>query len=51
MEMDDGRVETIQCFRVIHNRVFGPGKGGIRYHPDLTIEEVVIPPKINRSQK
>jgi len=40
IEMDDGSVETIQCFRVIHNRVFGPGKGGIRYHPDLTVEEV-----------
>lgn len=40
VELDDGSVKTIQCFRVIHNRVFGPGKGGMRYHPDLTIEEV-----------
>jgi len=40
VELDDGSVKTIQCFRVIHNRVFGPGKGGIRYHPDLTVEEV-----------
>jgi glutamate dehydrogenase (NAD(P)+) len=40
VELDDGSVETIQCFRVIHNRVFGPSKGGIRYHPDVTMEEV-----------
>ncbi len=33
-------METIQCFRVIHNRVFGPSKGGIRYHPEITMEEV-----------
>jgi glutamate dehydrogenase/leucine dehydrogenase len=40
VELDDGSVKTIQCFRVIHNRVFGPSKGGIRYHPDLTVAEV-----------
>ncbi len=40
VELDDGSVKTIHCFRVIHNRVFGPSKGDIRYHPDLTIEEV-----------
>lgn len=41
IEMDDGSVLSIKGFRVIHNRVFGPGKGGIRYHPDVTMEEVV----------
>lgn len=40
IDMDDCSVETIKCYRVIHNRVFGPGKGGIRYHPDITMEEV-----------
>lgn len=40
VEMDDGSVQSFQCFRVMHNRVFGPGKGGIRYHPDVTLEEV-----------
>lgn len=40
IELDDGSVESFQAFRVIHNRVFGPGKGGIRYHPDVTLEEV-----------
>lgn len=41
IEMDDGSVQSVQGYRVIHNRVFGPGKGGIRYHPDVTIEEVI----------
>ena len=41
IEMDDESVVTIQGFRVIHNRVFGPTKGGIRYHPDLTLKEVI----------
>ena len=41
IEMDDGSVQSIQGYRVIHNRVFGPGKGGIRYHPDVTMEEVI----------
>ena len=41
VEMDDGSVHSIQGYRVTHNRVFGPGKGGIRYHPDVTMEEVV----------
>ena len=46
MEMDNGSVESIQGYRVIHNRVFGPGKGGIRYHPDITMEEVVALAKL-----
>lgn len=41
IELDDGTVKTFRCYRVIHNRVFGPSKGGIRYHPDVSEEEVV----------
>jgi len=41
IEMDDGSVKSVQSFRVIHNRVFGPGKGGLRYHPDVTVDEVI----------
>jgi len=41
IEMEDGSVITFQGFRVLHNHVLGPGKGGIRYHPDVTEEEVV----------
>ena len=46
IEMDDGSVRSFQGYRVIHNRVFGPGKGGIRYHPDVTIEEVIALAKL-----
>jgi glutamate dehydrogenase/leucine dehydrogenase len=41
IELDDGSVKTFCGYRVLHNRVFGPGKGGIRYHPDVTEEEVI----------
>ena len=41
IELDDGSVSSFQGYRVVHNRVFGPGKGGIRYHPEVTIEEVI----------
>lgn len=46
VEMDDGSVRSIEGYRVIHNRVFGPGKGGIRYHPDVTMEEVIALAKL-----
>ena len=46
VELDDGSVETFQGYRVIHNRVFGPGKGGIRYHPTVTIEEIIALAKL-----
>jgi glutamate dehydrogenase/leucine dehydrogenase len=38
--MADGSVQTFYGYRVLHNRVLGPGKGGIRYHPDVTVQEV-----------
>ncbi|MDX1431084.1 MAG: Glu/Leu/Phe/Val dehydrogenase [Gammaproteobacteria bacterium] len=41
VEMDDESVRTFRGYRVLHNRVMGPGKGGIRYHPEVTREEVV----------
>lgn len=41
VEMDDDSVQSFQGYRVVHNRVFGPSKGGIRYHPDVTMEEVI----------
>lgn len=41
IEMEDGSVQTFQGFRVLHNHVLGPGKGGLRYHPEVTEEEVV----------
>ena len=38
--MDDGRIEVFEGFRVTHNVARGPSKGGIRYHPDVTLDEV-----------
>jgi len=38
--MDDHSIEMFTGFRVHHNIDRGPAKGGIRYHPDVTIEEV-----------
>lgn len=40
VEMDDGSVRMFRAYRVLHNRIRGPGKGGIRYHPDVTADEV-----------
>ena len=40
IEMDDGSVRIFAGYRVLHNRVLGPGKGGFRYHPDVTQDEV-----------
>jgi len=40
IHMDDGSIKTFHGFRVLHNRVRGPGKGGLRYHPDVTEAEV-----------
>jgi len=39
--MDDGSVRNFHGHRILHSRVLGPGKGGIRYHPDVTADEVV----------
>ena len=38
--MDDGSVTVFKGYRVHHNTSRGPSKGGIRYHPAVTLEEV-----------
>ena len=40
VEMDDGRLETLQGYRVQHNNARGPMKGGLRYHWDVDLDEV-----------
>jgi glutamate dehydrogenase (NAD(P)+) len=40
VNMDDGRIEMFTGFRVLHSQARGPGKGGIRYAPDVTLDEV-----------
>jgi len=41
IETQSGEVLNFVGYRAIHNRVRGPGKGGIRYHPDVTSDEVL----------
>jgi len=38
--MDDGTTQVYEGYRVTHNVARGPSKGGIRYHPDVTLDEV-----------
>lgn len=40
VKMDNGEVEIFRGYRVQYNYVKGPSKGGIRYHPDVNLEEV-----------
>jgi glutamate dehydrogenase (NAD(P)+) len=38
--MDNGEIEVFRGYRVQYNITLGPAKGGIRYHPDVTLDEV-----------
>ena len=40
VQMDDGHVRTFTGYRVLYNINLGPGKGGVRYHPDVNLDEV-----------
>src|SRR4051794_3650362 len=40
LERDDGSFTVLRGYRVQHSTVRGPGKGGIRYHPGVTLDEV-----------
>ena len=40
VSMDDGHVQVFTGYRVQHSMSRGPAKGGIRYHPDVTLDEV-----------
>ncbi|MBS0339073.1 MAG: Glu/Leu/Phe/Val dehydrogenase [Proteobacteria bacterium] len=41
IELDDGSIAHFEGYRVQHNLSRGPGKGGVRFHPDVTLEEVM----------
>ena len=41
IEMDNGTIAHFEGYRVQHNMSRGPGKGGVRFHPDVTLEEVM----------
>ena len=40
VKMDDGSIKMFTGYRVQHNMTRGPAKGGIRYHPDVDLDEV-----------
>jgi len=40
VELEDGSVRVFTGYRIHHNTVLGPSKGGIRYHPDVTLNEI-----------
>ena len=40
VRMDDGSLQVFEGHRVRHNDLRGPGKGGLRYHPDVNLDEV-----------
>lgn len=40
VEMDDGHIEVFQGYRIQHSSSRGPCKGGIRYHPNVDLDEV-----------
>jgi glutamate dehydrogenase (NAD(P)+) len=39
-KMDNGQVKVLTGYRVQHNVARGPGKGGIRFHPNVTVDEI-----------
>ena len=40
VRMDSGKLEVFEGYRVIHDNILGPSKGGIRYAPDVDLDEV-----------
>ncbi|AGT30674.1 glutamate dehydrogenase [Geobacillus subterraneus] len=40
VKMDDGSIQIFEGYRSQHNDALGPTKGGIRFHPDITLDEV-----------
>ena len=40
VRMDDGSIQIFTGYRVQHSMLRGPAKGGVRYHPDVTLDEV-----------
>ena len=39
VEMDDGTIKVFEGYRVAHNSAVGPSKGGVRFHPDVNLDE------------
>jgi glutamate dehydrogenase len=40
VKMDDGSMKVFKGYRAVHNDAIGPGKGGVRFHPGVNVDEV-----------
>ncbi|MCG8308868.1 MAG: Glu/Leu/Phe/Val dehydrogenase [Cytophagales bacterium] len=40
ISMDDGSIKVFEAYRVVHNNVLGPSKGGVRFDPHVNLDEV-----------
>ncbi|MCK9224416.1 MAG: Glu/Leu/Phe/Val dehydrogenase [Candidatus Muirbacterium halophilum] len=40
VKMDDGSVQVFEAYRVLHSDAMGPGKGGVRFHQNVNLDEV-----------
>ena len=40
IRLDDGHIQVFEGYRVQHNMTLGPGKGGVRFHPEVNLSEV-----------
>ena len=40
VKMDDGNIKVFKGYRSVHNSAIGPGKGGLRFHPKVNMDEV-----------
>ena len=40
VKMDSGVIKTFKGYRAVHNSAIGPGKGGVRFHPEVNMDEV-----------
>ena len=40
VRLDNGNIKRFEGFRVQHSTMMGPAKGGVRYHPDVTLDEI-----------
>jgi glutamate dehydrogenase (NAD(P)+) len=39
VQMDDGRYKVLKGYRIQHNNILGPYKGGIRFHPEMSLDD------------
>src|SRR4051812_4135746 len=40
VRMDDGKLQLFKGYRIQHNNILGPYKGGMRYHPEANLDEM-----------